>query len=476
MSNSSRESDCVHPRWRPLTGWLASVPAPLLALYAIGASFSTYFSMYAFRKPFAAASFAGEQLGLLDLKTALVISQIVGYTLSKYLGIKVCSETSAQRRAATLVLLVVASELALVLFAVVPNEWKVVAIFLNGLPLGMVWGMVVGYLEGRRTSELMLAGLSCSFILASGVVKDVGRALLSSGISESWMPAATGLAFLPGFLVAVWLLDQVPQPTVADVAARVQREPMDRGDRRAFVRRFLLGLALLLPVYLFLTAYRDFRDNYGIEIFGELGFADQPAIFTRTEVPVALGVMLALAALNLIRDNRAGLLGAYAIMTVGTLLVGGGTLLLDAGRIDGATWMIVVGLGSYLAYVPYGSVLFDRLIASTGAVGTAVFAIYLADAIGYTGSVGMQLYKDLGQAEMSRLGFFRNFSYFMSLFGAVLLTGSCLYFMRYARRSPADVGCQPIGTPLGGADGSDVPLSLGSTGPREGELASQEPV
>ncbi|MEW4451247.1 DUF5690 family protein, partial [Bremerella sp. JC817] len=35
----------------------------------------------------------------------------------------------------------------LMLFAVVPVHWKVLAIFLNGLPLGMVWGLVVRYLE-----------------------------------------------------------------------------------------------------------------------------------------------------------------------------------------------------------------------------------------------------------------------------------------------------------------------------------------
>ena len=57
------------------------------------------------------------------------------------------------------------------------------------------------------------------------------------------------------------------------------------------------------------------------------------------------------------------------------------TLLLDAGQIDGLAWMILVGLGAYLAYVPFGSVLFDRRIAATGFVGTAVFAIYLTDAI-----------------------------------------------------------------------------------------------
>src|SRR6266540_2835207 len=205
---------------RSLTFWLEKAPAPVFATYAIVAAFSTYFCMYAFRKPFAAAKFEGEFfLGTsVALKTAIVISQIIGYALSKYIGIKVCSEVSATRRAITLVMLIVWAELALVAYGLVPNNLKVIAIFFNGLPLGMVWGLVVWYLEGRRTSELLLAGLSCSYIVSSGIVKDIGRAMMEGGaaqwwrqvpliggpigsalgrVNEGWMPAITGRHLLP---------------------------------------------------------------------------------------------------------------------------------------------------------------------------------------------------------------------------------------------------------------------------------------
>jgi hypothetical protein len=416
-----------------LTRWLASAPPWLLTGYALAAAFATYFCMYAFRKPFTAATFEGQKfLGSgLDLKTAFVIGQIVGYTLSKYLGIKFCSEVGNDRRAALLVGLILAAETALLLFAVLPPALQVVALFCNGVPLGMVWGLVVRYLEGRRTSELLLAGLSCSFIVSSGIVKDVGRWLMASpGVAETWMPFLAGLLFLPAFLGSVWLLNQVPPPNAADVTARVRRQPMNHLERRAFVRQFLPGLLLLLIAYFFITAYRDFRDNYGVEIIDHLGFLGDVAIFTRIELVVAFGVLAALAALNLIRDNRLGLVGAYAIMAGGLVLLGGGTLLLDLGWLDGFWWMILMGLGSYLAFVPYGSVLFDRLIASTRVPGNAVFAIYLADAIGYTGSVGVQLYKDLAQTQLSRFGFFRNFSYVLATAGTLLLAASCVWFLR----------------------------------------------
>ena len=121
--------------------------------------------------------------------------QIVGYTLSKVVGMRVCSELGRSNRALVLVLLIIWAQLALIAFAVVPSSWKVLAIFLNGLPLGMIWGLVVRYLEGRRLSELVLAGLSCSYIIASGVVKDVGRIWMDAGVSDVWMSQSRDSVF-----------------------------------------------------------------------------------------------------------------------------------------------------------------------------------------------------------------------------------------------------------------------------------------
>lgn len=448
-------------RW--VTRSLAAAPSWVLVAFAIGASFSTYFCMYAFRKPFSAGTYSGLSfLGTeIDLKTAFVISQIVGYTLSKYVGIRVCSEVTRRQRLPLLLALISAAELALLLFAVLPPQLKVLALVANGLPLGMVWGMVVWYLEGRRTSELMLAGLSCSFILASGVVKDVGRWLMQQqGVPEFWMPFATGLVFLIPFLLSAWLLDQLPDPNAADQQARVRRQPMDRAERTGFLRRFFLPLALLLVCYFFLTAYRDFRDNYGVEIFAELGYGSTPGIFSRSETWVAFGVLVPLALLFRVRDNRRALAMAFGLMVSGAAAMGLGTLLLETGAINGLTWMILIGIGSYLAYVPYGSILFDRMIASTGVTGTAVFAIYVADALGYTGSVGVQLYKDLFAGEATRLAFFRTFTYLLSGLAVVLLATSAIVILRACRRpgsASEDKNAQSL--PKEGATGlTDAPV------------------
>jgi hypothetical protein len=400
-------------------------------------AFTTYFAMYSYRKPFAAAHFEGATFWVLDLKSALIVSQLFGYALSKFLGIKFNSEMPPHRRAWALVFLIVWAEVALVLFAVLPPQGKVGALFLNGLPLGTVWGVVFSFLEGRRTSEILGAGLSCAYVVASGAVKSVGATLLGNGVSEAWMPALTGLIFLPIFLGAVYGLSLIPPPSAADVAARTHREPMNAADRRAFVRRFLPGLLLLVIVYLLLTSYRDFRDNYAAEIWADLGRDQQAGVFTLTEIPIAISVMVVLGLLYLVKNNRLGLLLAYVIMGSGALLVGVSTLLFDGGLIGPRGWMILVGLGLYLGYVPYGCVLFDRMIAALGIVATAVFLIYVSDAVAYGGSVAIVLYKVLGQADISKLVFFRYFSYVMSAACVLLLAISGNYFLRRARATNA---------------------------------------
>ncbi|MEE2888727.1 MAG: DUF5690 family protein [Planctomycetota bacterium] len=426
---------------RGLKRTLEGSSAGALSMYAIFAAFTTYFCMYAFRKPFAASDYGGLKfLGTAyDLKTIYVIAQIVGYTISKYVGMKICSEAGKSGRAKLLVGLILTAWGSLLLFAILPVSLKVVAIFANGLPLGMVWGTVVLHLEGRRTSEFMLAGLSCSYIIASGVVKDVGLWLMSDyGVSDYWMPFVTGGIFLLPFLFGVYLLSKLPLPTQADRDERSARTQMYASDRWAFLREFSLGMFLLCGMYFFLTAYRDYRDNYGVEILKELGLGGQAGIFTQTEVPIAFGVMIALSLLCLIRSNRLGLMFAFLIMSAGQILMGVATWMLQNEMLDGIQWMTLVGLGAYLAYVPFGSVLFDRLLAYTRFAGTAVFAIYLTDAIGYTGSIGLQIYKDQFLTDTSRLEFFQQLTYAMSLGGAISLIASLVYFMRRGSPQPRD--------------------------------------
>ena len=414
--------------------WLERANPLVFTLFAGLAGFCAYFSMYAFRKPFAAATF-GVVEGwsfAIDYKIALVLAQVAGYAASKMIGVKVISEIAPSHRGAAILGLIGASWLALLAFAVVPAPWNVVALVLNGLPLGMIWGLVFGFMEGRRTSEVLGAILCASFILSSGVVKSVGKWLMVDlDVSPFWMPAATGALFLPLLFVSVWALVQLPPPSPADEAARVRRQPMDRAQRRAFLAAYAPGVLLLVVAYVVLTALRDFRDNFAAEIWIALGFGETSSVFTTSELPVAAIALGVMSAVMLVRDNLRALLVMHGVILAGFLLLGLATLAFQAQLVSPLTWMILTGAGLYMAYTPFNAMLFDRMIAFSGQVGTAGFLIYVADASGYLGSVALLLWRNFAMVNLDWLGFFIASVYVTSVVGAVCTILAGLYFLRW---------------------------------------------
>ena len=429
-----------------VTRWLQTAPEAVFAVFAIVASFSTYFCMYAFRRPFTAAGYAGYASFFgseVKLKILYVVSQVIGYTLSKFLGIKVVSEATAAGRARAIALLIAASWFALLLFAVIPAPWNAMAMFLNGIPLGMVWGLVFGFLEGRRLTEVLGAGLSASFIVASGVVKAVGVSLISAGVPELWMPFVVGAFFLPPMLLFVWMLRVLPPPSALDEQLRVKRAPMNAAARRQFLGRYLFGIVVLTLIYAVITAYRDFRDSFAVEIWSALGYAEQPSVLATTELWIGFFILIVLAALYRIRSNRFAFLVVHGVMAFGGAMIGIATWCHSAGYISPVTWMTLIGFGLYLVYVPYNSMLFDRLIAASGQIATAGFLIYVADAFGYLGSVGVMLFKNFGKPDLSWLEFFNDFSYVTAAIGTVTFGISIVYFAARLKRGDASVPTQP---------------------------------
>ena len=424
-----------------VTRWLRTAPPALFALYGGLAAFSAYFAMYAYRKPFTAASYAhvaGWPFAI-DFKVVLVIAQVAGYALSKLLGIKFVSEMPPARRAAGILVLIGLSEIALVGFAIAPPLLGVAALFLNGLALGMIWGLVFGFLEGRRLSEVLGAMLCASFILSSGVVKSAGTALLVGGwASERWMPAATGLLFAPLLLLSVWALAQLPPPSPRDELERAPRSPMNAAQRRRFFAAHAPALIALIGVYVLLTALRDFRDNFAAEIWGELGYGGESSIFTWSELPVAIVVLVALGMLIRVRDNRHAVLWNLVLIALGLALTGVATAAFQLGWLGPVAWMIAVGAGLYLAYTPFNALLFDRLIAATAFAGNAGFLIYVADASGYCGSVLLLLVRNFAHFSLRWTSFLCGVAYATSLIGLLATAYGAHRFRQSLVRTAAE--------------------------------------
>lgn len=414
--------------------------------WAIIASFGAYFCMYAFRKPFSAGLYQGLELGEVSYKAVLIIAQVAGYTLSKFAGIKVISELKHGARVKLVVGLILVAELALLFFGLCPYPYNFIFLFMNGLPLGMVYGVVFSFLEGRRFTEMLAMGLNISVVVASGILKtsyiEVHRVF--PGISEFWMPALMGLLFLPLFLLFVWMLSVIPKPTAEDVALRTERVPMTREDKRLVMRQFGVPIVCLVIFYATLVVVRDFRDNFTIEIWNEIDSHWGSSVLTTTEMITGTVVLVIIGGLAFVRDNLKGFRLTYLILFAGIILIGLGTLLFEKTVINGFYWMLMIGLGLFLAYTVLQTVVFERMIALYRIKANAGFFVYICESIGYMGSVGLLLFKEFFMKDLSWSRVLMQFSYLQFCLGLLLLTISNIYFDKYRVGRTAESGTSTL--------------------------------
>lgn len=399
-------------------------------VYAAIITFLTYAMVYGFRKPFTVATYSDVSPVLgVAYKSCLVVSQVMGYMLSKFYGVKFIAELKRLGRGKMILLLIGVSWLALLLFALVPAPYNIPILLLNGFPLGLIWGIVFSFVEGRKATDFIGAALAVSFIFSSGFVKTItGILQLQFSISDFWLPFFAGLVFLVPLLLFVWLLEKIPPPSAADELLRTQRKPMLKTERKTYLKTFFPGIVTLLIVYVFLTIFRDIRDNFAADMWVEMGYPNQPEKFVKTEIPTTIIVLALISAMVYIRNNLRALMVSHLIIGIGFLMAGIATLLFIQGSLSPFYWMTLVGLGLYMGYIPFNCVLFDRMIATFKYAGNVGFLIYLADSYGYLGSVAVILSKSVFHIQLSWTRFYSVGVIILSIVGLIGTVISAWYF------------------------------------------------
>lgn len=404
-----------------------------VTLKAAIAAFGVYFSMYAFRKPFTIASFNDLDFFGFDYKILIIIAQAIGYFISKFIGIKFISELKPEKRIVFLLTFIAVAELALLGFAVVPAPYNILFMFINGIPLGMIWGIVFSYIEGRKTTEIIGLFLCSSFVVSSGVVKSAGKYLMDHfGISEFWMPFITGLLFIIPLVIFANVLNKIPAPNEEDIALKKERKTLSREERKSLIKKFFLPLAGITVLYISLTVLRDFRDNFSREIWDEMNGKTDSSIFTLTEVPISIMVLLILGFMVKVKNNLKAFAYYHYILFGGIISVALSTFFFQSGTISPFLWMTVSGFGMYLCYIPFNGIYFDRMIAAFKIKGNVGFFIYFVDAFGYLGSVSVLFLKNLSSGNQSWLQFYINLNYIIA---ATVLLFAVAAFLAFQEKS-----------------------------------------
>lgn len=406
------------------------------ALWAVVATCGAYFCMYMFRKPFTAAKFEGVTLYGFGMKAVIVATQVLGYTISKFIGVKVVSEMDASRRIASLLALITIAEIALVGFGLTPAPWNIVWMFVNGLPLGMVFGLVLAFLEGRRRTEALAAGLCASFVFADGIAKSIGTWMIDAGVSESWMPAAVGALFIPAFGAFAWMLSKIPTPTREDVDARSARSTMSGVERRTFFRRFAFGLVMLLFTYGLIGVLRGLRGDFAPEIWSAMHVKVDPSVFAKSEMLAGAGTLIVFLALPLFKDNRRAFFAGIGLAIVGCVVSIAALALRDVELLSPFAFMACQGFGLYLPYFAVHTTIFERLIATTRSHANIGYLMYVADSLSYAAYVVILLARNLTKPGPDTfLRFYTGVSWAIAVACIAALIPAGLYFTRLRRSS-----------------------------------------
>jgi hypothetical protein len=137
-----------------------------------------------------------------------------------------------------------------------------------------------------------------------------------------------------------------------------------------------------------------------------------------------------MGAVVLIKNSFKALMVAHVFILLGFIIAGVSTYYFSHQLLDPFWWMIWVGLGLYLVYIPFNSIFFDRLIAAFSMKGNAGFFIYVADSVGYVGSVSVMLAKEGMSLQIKWTQFFSQSVMILSFVGVFITLYAMYYFTK----------------------------------------------
>lgn len=401
----------------------------LFIVWAGGAALVSYALVYALRKPFTAATFDGLEFLGMDYKTATSIVQIAGYVLSKLLGIKLVSELQRRHRLPFLIGSVAMAELSLLAFGLVPVPWNIVALFFNGLSLGCMWGVIFSYLEGRRLSGVLASVMGMSIACSSALAKSAGLYLIRDlGVDPFWMPAVIGGVAFVLLVVLAFALNALPDPSAEDRAACAERVPMDGRQRRQIFLRFAPLLTMLFAANLFVTVIRDIKEDFLVNIVDTSQLSAWA--FSGVDAVVTAIILLLFLAVSLIRSHLNVLCTLLVLVLVSMFALVYVAWNYDWLALSPLAWLFVQSLGVYTAFLSFQTLFFERFVACYHIRGNVGFFIVTIDFIGYVGTVGVLVFKELFAGELDWLAFYNSMVVWLGLASCLLFAGSLLWLAR----------------------------------------------
>ena len=405
----------------------------LFILWAGGAALLSYSLVYALRKPFTAASFENAEFFDLDYKVVVTISQILGYVISKFIGIKLISELKAEERFKFILTSVLLAEASLILFGLLSTPFNVAAMFLNGLSLGCMWGVIFSFIEGRRVTDILASLLGVSMVVSSGTAKSVGLYVMNHlHVSEFWMPALIGAVALPLLLLLGWALNRLPKPTQEDIAMKSERETLNGKQRRELFKSYMPFLSMLFVANIAIVVLRDIKEDFLVNIIDVSSYS--PWLFTQIDSIVTLIILGIFGLMVFVKDNLKALSVLFVLIMSGMVVMSVVSFGQEQFRLSPVAWLFIQSLCLYITYLTFQTIFFDRFIACFRIRGNVGFFIVTTDFLGYTGTVVVLVLKEFCNPNIDWALFYNQLAGYVGIFCCILFACSFVYLHQRFRR------------------------------------------
>lgn len=403
----------------------------ILILWAGGAALLSYSLVYALRKPYTAASFQGMDFFGIDYKVAVTTIQILGYLVAKFFGIKIISELKREKRFSFFVSSAILAEVALLFFGLLSAPYNALAMFVNGLSLGCMWGVIFSFIEGRKITDMLASLLGVSIVFSSGLAKSFGLFVINDlQIDAFWMPALIGAVALPLLIFMGYMLKRLPHPTAEDIQLRNERVILDHKGRVALFRKYAPILSLLFIGNFLLLVLRDIKEDFLVNILDMSGQSSW--LFAQVDTVVTLIILGIFGLFVFFRSNIKALMYLMFLVIAGCLTMTYVSANYETLDLSPIVWLFVESLSLYIAYLTFQTIFFDRFIACFKIKGNVGFFIAIIDFIGYVGTVSLLSIKEMLRIDLEWFALFNKMAMTVGILGTVLFSvAGILIYRRY---------------------------------------------
>lgn len=405
----------------------------LFILWAGGAALLSYSLVYALRKPYTAASFADMEIFHMDYKVVVTVVQIAGYVLSKFIGIKLISELKREKRFQLILISAILAQTSLILFGFLPAPYNIGAMFLNGLSLGCMWGIIFSFIEGRRMTDILASLLGVSMVISSGTAKSLGLYVMNTWqVSEFWMPTLIGACALPLLLLLGGLLSRLPPPTPEDISLKSERVTLNGPQRRELFRNFMPFLVMLFIANIAIVVLRDIKEDFLVNIIDMSNYS--PWLFTKIDSLVTFIILTVFGLMVFVRNNLKALSILFGLMIAGMIAMSVLSFGQTRFQLSPAVWLFLQSLCLYMAYLTFQTIFFDRFIACFRIRGNVGFFIVTTDFLGYTGTVFVLTWKEFCNSHIDWAVFYNQLAGYIGLFCCITFVCSFVYLHQRYRK------------------------------------------